>query len=227
MAISKFPRKLPLMAGIFVTVLSVAAMTSPSTEQFLSPGGDNEMHEGMACDQCHETAEGTIRQQVQANVYHWLGSRQHGADFLTQPVESADCEACHPMKENFHPQQKLRKSKYYELDTMLGIRECSGCHDHHSSSVMQHAMTLCMHCHEVWGKKPDTTTPTHVELIAQGRWETCLQCHEFHGGHQREKIFLLEDAHKVDTIQNSLHGKSADPYGDLRTPYLKERGTLR
>ena len=47
MAISKFPRKLPLMAGIFVTVLSVAAMTSPSTEQFLSPGGDNEMHEGM------------------------------------------------------------------------------------------------------------------------------------------------------------------------------------
>ncbi len=218
-----FPRKAPLWIGALLSLTLLAAFNTPQQEQFLSPGGDREMHEGMRCDQCHESAPGTIRQQVQANLQHWLGFRNNGASFITEAVDSVDCQDCHEMPNNRHPYHRFAHSEYFDLRAILGQHECSGCHDHHSSANIVPSMDFCMHCHRVWGDKKDTITPRHTTLIAEERWETCLQCHDFHGNHDYSAPLLLTEALSVEQIQDYLDGNAPAPYGDLLYPYPKER----
>jgi len=218
-----FPRTGPIRVGVLLTLILFVVINSPQQEQFLSPGGDREMHEGMACHQCHQTAPGSVRQQVQANVHHWLGLRESGAAFITEPVDSNDCQDCHEMPNNRHPEHRMVHSEYFDLRENLSQHECSGCHDHHSSINLVHSMNFCMHCHDVWGNKEDTITPKHTTLIAEERWETCLQCHEFHGSHGYKSPLLLSEAIPVEEVQMYLDGAAPAPYGNLLQPYPEER----
>ena len=222
-----FPRTGPLWVGLIVTVTLITAFNSPEQEQLLSPGGDREMHEGMACEQCHQETPGTLRQQVQANVHHWLGFRESGVGFITDPVGSEDCQDCHEMPGNLHPIHRFAHSEYFELREILGQHECSGCHDHHSPVNVVHSMTFCMHCHETWGNKPDTITPRHTTLIAEERWETCLQCHEFHGSRGHQEPTLLSEAFSVEQIQQYLDGNQPAPYSGKLPKYPEERKSQR
>ncbi len=220
-----FPRTGPLWLGVFLTLTLLAVFQSPGQEQFLSPGGDHEMHEEMACDQCHQPAAGSVRQQVQANVHHWLGFRNEGASFVTDPVESDDCLACHKMPKNLHPQHRFVHSEYFDLRETLGLHQCMGCHDHHSAVNVVHSMEFCMNCHQVWGDKKDTIEPRHQTLIAEERWDTCLQCHDFHGNHDYEWPTVLTNGYSIDQVQSYLDGKAPAPYGKILNPYLEERET--
>ena len=84
-------------------------------------------------------------------------------------------------------------------------------------------MQFCLHCHQTWGNKPDTITPRHTTPIAEERWETSLQCHEFHGSHGYKSPLLLSEAFSVEEVQQYLDGDAPAPYGDLLQPYPEER----
>jgi hypothetical protein len=55
-------------------------------------------------------------------------------------------------------------------------------------------------------------------LIEAGRWETCLQCHDYHGNHRWEPPLRLDKAIALPDIdayfKHVKHDKAPSPYGD-------------
>jgi len=47
-------------------------------------------HEGMACEECHRPASGSMRQQLQAKAAFFLGSRSTDVDFMTTAPSASD-----------------------------------------------------------------------------------------------------------------------------------------
>ena len=59
----------------------------------------------------------------------------------------------------------------------------------------------------------DPITPSHAELLESDSWETCLQCHDFHGNHIAEVPLNLSEAIETEAILHYLDG-GPDPYSD-------------
>jgi len=62
----------------------------------------------------------------------------------------------------------------------------------------------------------DNVEPSHAELITNGAWETCLQCHDYHGNHLHDAPKRLSEGIPQETILNYLKG-GADPFGSAKT----------
>ena len=63
--------------------------------------------------------------------------------------------------------------------------------------------------------------PSHAVLAANKQWDTCLQCHDFHGNHRRvtPKVAAgMIDRAAVDAYLTS----GPDPYGTVKTAKAKE-----
>jgi len=75
---------------------------------------------------------------------------------------------------------------------------------------------FCVNCHQDTEVMNDTAVPSHAELIEQDAWETCLQCHDFHGNHLHEVPKSLTDGIPQKTILDYLEG-GPDPYGSDKT----------
>jgi hypothetical protein len=59
--------------------------------------------------------------------------------------------------------------------------------------------------------KNDPLDVPHSELVAQNRWNTCLQCHDFHGNHIYEVPKLMKDTFSMEIIKSYLKGGDS-PY---------------
>ena len=81
-------------AGCSLVPLLILLWT-PEQEHLHASGPANTGHEKLSCNDCHLAAPGSFRQQVQANIRHWLGLRSKPADFQFQPVTNTECLACH------------------------------------------------------------------------------------------------------------------------------------
>lgn len=223
-----FRRRLrPIMSALVVSAVTVAVLRTPSNERLSSPGGAADHHGALSCDQCHQAAPGTTRQQIQANLRAWIGLREGGAPLCTDPVDNRDCLACHDNRADAHPVHLFMEPRFEAARSAIHPESCRSCHSEHETRLTSITGSFCVHCHEDLELREDPATPTHASLVEAERFDTCLQCHDYHGSHSNETPTRLVDAPPLSTITSYLAGEDVRPYGALKQEYPLERADSR
>ena len=75
------------------------------------------------------------------------------------------------------------------------------------------AGNYCTNCHQEFDIEDTLITPGHQTLADEDRFETCLQCHDFHGNHKYDVPTELNEAFALEDIETYLMG-GPSPYGD-------------
>jgi hypothetical protein len=202
--------------GVGVVVILAVGITLrlPGGAWLQAPGPATPGHEGMDCAQCHERAEGTLRQQLQATVQHALGMRKTSADIGHRPVDDRACIECHDRPNDRHPTVRFREARFALARAERPVHRCTGCHLEHQGVRVTAPGTVCQTCHGDLEVREDRVRPTHAALIADENWSTCLQCHDFHGNHTHVVAETLEDAFPLADVQEHL-GRGRRAYGPV------------
>ena len=212
------PRRGIYGAALAAMLAALAIVLAPGGERLRAAGPANTGHEQLACTQCHTPAEGTPRQQVQANVRFTLGQRASGADFIHEPVRNADCQACHQNEDDRHPVYRFNEPRFEEVRATLAPQNCVSCHAEHTGRRVTAEPTMCVNCHTDMKIEQDPAEPSHSALLALEAWGTCLSCHDFHGNHERTTPFRIQDGVTESAIARYLAG-GPSIYGDeIRFP---------
>lgn len=200
------------VAGACMSALPVFALL-PELESFRPHGHPNVGHEQLKCVDCHVDAGATTRQTLQAKVKHAIGWRQTGAVLGMRPVGNATCVQCHANPDDRHTPHRFLEPRFDEARAATGAQLCVSCHREHSGTRVTLAdARFCASCHAEMKAKDDRIVPTHDHLVANKRWETCLQCHDYHGNHRGHAPQRLVDAASVETLNRYLAG-GPSPYG--------------
>lgn len=186
-------------------------------------GPMNTSHTNLECTACHKEAEGTIRQQMGHNARTLFGL--HDFDWVPvgfAEVDNAACIACHDRPDDLHPVARFMEMRFAEQRVELGVHECKGCHGEHEGVRVAHVGEgFCRECHGDLEVSFDPIEPTHAALLEGESWETCMQCHDFHGNHIAEVPKKLAAAIERDRILDYLEG-GADPYGNEKNHVATE-----
>lgn len=207
---------------VTVFLLAAALMSGmwwvPPGKGFKALGPMNTSHKQLDCGACHKDAPGTFRQQVGHNARSLFGMHDAGwAPVGLAPVDNAVCIDCHNRPNDRHPVSRFKETRFAEQRETLGPHECNNCHgEHRDQRVAMVEPGFCVNCHQDTEVMYDTAEPSHAELIEQDAWETCLQCHDFHGNHLHEAPRKLADGIPQQTILDYLKG-GVDPYGSDKT----------
>ena len=177
-------------------------------------GPMNTSHENLSCESCHRPAEGSLRQQLGHNARVAFGLS--GGDFMAvghAPVDNAACLDCHDRPNDRHPVSRFQEMRFAEQRMELGVHECTGCHGEHEGVRVAHVgTTVCQNCHADLEVDFDPVTPTHAELLEAESWETCMQCHDFHGNHVHTVPEKLSSGIPTEQLLEYMEG-GIDPYG--------------
>ncbi len=205
-------RYVGLFVGIAVGIVVLALLSFPERNALVARGPMNTGHEALSCQDCHVPADGTAAQQASSNVYHWLGLRDSAISFGSEDVDSKDCLACHERDADRHPISRFLEPRFAEARQHIKAYDCITCHtEHQGRRVTLSTITYCMHCHQDTAINNDPVTPTHVELVQQESWNTCLQCHDFHGNHKMTTPLNLDEGLSEEMIWDYFHG-APSPY---------------
>lgn len=199
---------------VSATVVAILAV-APDHARSVVAGPMMPGHEAISCARCHLPAPGTFRQQVQANVHHWLGLRATAASFGREAATSKPCVDCHDRDNDRHPIYRFREPRFAEAVKALDARNCLSCHDEHKGARVSNGGAFCRHCHDEMKPRKDPIAPGHAELAAAGRWTTCLTCHDFHGNHAVKAPTDHARAHEAQAIRDYL-GDGPDPYAPTK-----------
>ena len=215
------------LAGAALSLALMLVLLAPQQVHSRAPGPMNVGHEALTCEHCHVPAQGTIRQQLQANSRYWLGFRASPVDFGSGDVRNSDCLACHERPFDRHPVFRFEEPRFAEARRELGVNECQSCHAEHRGAKVVVEATYCKQCHSKLKLARDPIDVTHEELVTGARWETCLGCHDFHGNHERTTPEKLDAALSPARVASYFAGSSS-PYGEaLKSPPRKERADVR
>lgn len=176
-------RRRAYLLGAAVALPLIWVLASPDRSWVQAAGAATPGHGALACDACHVAAPGTFRQQVQAGARYLLGLREAPATIGMAPVSDARCLACHDRPGDRHPLATLSESRFATAQAAHGVHHCTGCHQEHHGARVTASPKVCSECHHDTVVKDDPIEPSHASLFADARWETCLQCHDFHGNH--------------------------------------------
>ena len=177
-------RLVGLFAGVALALLLVGLLTFPEQSWQVAKGPMNAGHEELSCQSCHTPVEGTAAQQVSSQVYHWLGLRETAIGFGSHDVDSQDCLGCHERPEDRHPVSRFLEPRFAEVRQHIKAQHCITRHaEHQGKRVTLDTIGYCTHCHQDTELRNDPISPTHSELVRSASWNTCLQCHDFHGNH--------------------------------------------
>lgn len=215
-------RRSGYLAGAVAVVGLLILLSTPDAQWLQAAGRPTPGHEGLACEACHVPAPGTFRQQVQAGVRYLLGMRGSPVAIGKAPVEDARCEACHERPGDRHPLAVLSGTQFVGAQAEHGVHHCTGCHREHHGARVTAPPTICSECHRDIEVKDDPIQPSHATLFAADRWETCLQCHDFHGNHDLSSgpydcAAEMEEAFDVAAVRRYLLD-GPRVYGDPVTP---------
>ncbi len=172
------------LLGVILGLASVVILSVSWGEDYLTPGPSNVGHEDVKCKYCHISANGTFRQQIQANTLYILKQRPLPADFGHKDVSNESCLACHRRSNERHPVYRFFEPRYKKVRQQLKPHLCVSCHLEHTGKRVTVTDTgFCQSCHKKMLLKHDPISIPHHELIRAQRWQTCLGCHDFHGNH--------------------------------------------
>lgn len=206
-------RKLAYAAGLMIAFLPLLLL-APALADFVPNEHHTPGHEKLACADCHQAAPGSMRQQLQAKAKHLLGMRAADADFGNRAVDNATCIGCHENPDDRHPAHRFLEPRFELARRTLAPQTCVSCHREHTDTrLSQTDSGFCASCHSDMKPKDDPTRPTHVALVKGDRWDTCLQCHDFHGNHGHVPPTDLKDALAPGVVADYLR-RARSPYGE-------------
>ena len=215
-------RRVGYRIGATVGAVFLAVFSWGDDGQVLAKGPANPGHGALECADCHDSAPGTVRQQVQAAVAFGLGLRETAPAIGRLPVTNRICLDCHEREEDHHPTHVFTQPKYADEREEIAAHLCITCHREHSGRHVENTGQFCATCHSGMEVREDRMTPTHAALAAEERWDTCLRCHDFHGNHHHEWPESLEEAFGGREVLRHLD--SGTPmYGEKREPARTSR----
>lgn len=203
--------KFGYLAGLGLMALALLWLFLPGQESLHSLGPANTGHETLGCEDCHTPADGTARQQIQANVRYWVGLRDTPANFQHNAVTNDDCLACHERPNDAHPVFRFNEPRFAEARAAIQPQDCVSCHLEHEGERVTIEPTFCVVCHEDLELRNDPIDIPHTTLIADENWASCLGCHDFHGNHVMETETQVGNALPIETIEEYFAG-SDSPY---------------
>lgn len=213
-------RRLGRALGAVLGASMLVVLAAPGCEQLHAPGPMNAGHGSLACAACHVEAPGSVRQQLQsaaraaiANVVH--GEAGAAVDVGYRAVSNRECLECHERPDDRHPVFRFLEPRFADVRAVLRVDTCEGCHREHAGvRVTMAERTFCRHCHADTALARDPIDVSHRELIATGRWDSCLGCHDFHGNHAAKPVPVrLQDAHSAAALDAYFAGTGPSPYG--------------
>lgn len=208
-------------AGALLAALPLLLLL-PGLEGVRAHGHPNVGHEKLACISCHVDSTASTRQTFQAKVKHALGLRQTGAVMGMQPVTSATCIQCHANPDDRHAPNRFLELRFEEARAEIAPQLCVSCHREHSAArVTAPSAGYCVSCHQEMKVKDDKASPTHQQLVLNKRWNTCLQCHDYHGNHKWNPPLRLQDATTLEVLNKYLVD-GASPYGETLVKAKRE-----
>ena len=203
---------LGMAVGIFLSTAVFVSLQQTENEAWLSKGPFTPGHGELSCNSCHQEAEGSIRQQLQAKLKFQTGFRHTDADFGLKKVENASCLSCHERPDDHHPTFRFNEPRFAEVRKTLDATRCGSCHTEHKGTLASVAeTTICSNCHQDLKIKQDPLELSHEELIGKSLWSSCMQCHDYHGNHKMEVATSLKDTIPVEAIITYLR-KGTDPF---------------
>ena len=202
-------RRRAYLIGAAVALPLIWTLSSSDKQWVQAAGKPTPGHGELRCEACHVPAPGTFRQQVQASVRYLLGLRESPATIGMQPVDDARCLACHDRPNDRHPLSTLSESRFAQAQSVQGVQHCTGCHREHHGARVTASPTVCSNCHHDTEVKDDPIVPSHATLFADGEWDTCLQCHDFHGNHdlkrgEHEFPVSMDEAFDLEAVRSYL-----------------------
>ena len=208
--------------GAVAGLVAIALLTFPEQGGLVAKGPLNTGHETLACQDCHTPVEGSTAQQLSANVHHWLGLRETTIGFGSIDVGNAACLDCHERPEDRHPVSRFLEPRFAEQRMHLKAHLCVTCHtEHQGVRVTQETLGFCTQCHQDTALEDDPIFPSHAELVETEAWNTCLQCHDFHGNHVRTTPVRLDDGVSEAQLWAYFTG-GPSPYGDVKIAEASE-----
>jgi hypothetical protein len=205
--------KIGYRLGLGLAAVTLILFFLPSLDNWHTLGPANTGHEPLACQECHTVAEGTARQQVQANLRYWLGTRASPVAFQHNDVGNEDCLACHERESNNHPVFRFNEPRFAEARANIQPQLCVSCHMEHEGVRVTMETTFCVECHQDLTLRNDPIDVQHEQLVAQEDWESCLTCHDFHGNHVMELETAVGDGLTQQEIEAYFNGGDS-PYSD-------------
>ena len=200
------------LIGILIGLIIFIVLPQKTAEDYLSLGPMNVGHEGLSCNACHTEAKGNVFQQVQANVAHVFGLRKKAVDFGTKNVDNKKCLECHDRPNDRHPTYRFLETKFQDAIKVIDATQCETCHrEHNETRVVLADGSFCVNCHSDLKVQKDPLDVPHKDLIANGQWSTCLQCHDFHGNHIYKEAVKIKDTIPLKSIKAYLSG-GKDPF---------------
>lgn len=210
------------LIGVLLSTLGWVYLVHPSNEKNLSLGPLNTGHEDLKCAACHTPAEGSVVGQAKDNFLYAVGSKEEEVVFGSHNVDSKKCQGCHDRPNDRHPIHRFKEPRFNEARDSIQPTECESCHlEHNGVRLTIETTGFCVHCHQETKLKKDPLDVSHEELIKQKKWNTCLQCHDFHGNHFMETAESLKDTIPSQRIWKYIEG-GEDPYSSRKKYMPKE-----
>lgn len=211
-------RRIGIGAGLALGALALAWLGCPANAQLHAPGPMNAGHAELACADCHREAPGSVRQQLQNAAHVWLGGDGAPVDVGYRAVDNAACVACHDRPDDTHPSFRFLEPRFAVVRAELAPERCVACHREHAGSrVTLGDPGFCRQCHDPIEVERDPLDVPHRTLVADGRWDSCLGCHDYHGNHAMTAPRRLADAIAPVRILAYFTG-DASPYPPARRP---------
>lgn len=199
-------------AGAVLALLPLLVLM-PEMQDSRPHGHPNVGHEQLKCVACHAESPASTRQALQAKARHVIGLRETGAVLGMQPVTTATCIQCHANPDDRHAPHRFLEPRFAQARAETGAQQCVSCHREHSGvRVTAASAGYCVSCHADMKVPDDKASPTHDHLVRNARWDTCMQCHDYHGNHRWRTPLRLVDAATVDALDSYLKD-GPSPFG--------------
>lgn len=218
-----------ILIGLFTAIITIICLIFVKpTEEYLSIGPMNSGHEGFSCNTCHTDAKGNWIQQIQSNTECAIGLRKKMVEFGSLPADTKKCLSCHERDNDRHPTHRFLEPKYKKAIKVIDATNCNTCHSEHNGIRMSLAEgNYCINCHSDTKIRKDPLDIPHSVLFNTGKWDTCLQCHDFHGNHQSPAPDKMKDTIPLSKIKAYFKG-GKDPYdGKKKFKALSEKDWIK
>lgn len=205
-----------IACSLLLSFFMLLFFLNPKNESYLAKGDFNTGHENLNCVDCHKSAPGIIRQQLQKNARSFLSLDHSYAHFGTLEVSNVECLNCHNRPNDIHPTHRFLEPRFASARKEIQPQNCVSCHSEHTGKRVTIGQTdFCINCHQDIKINNDPLDIKHEDLISTNQWNTCLQCHDFHGNHLFEIASKMKDTIPLHRIETYFDG-GKDPYGEIK-----------
>lgn len=201
--------------GLLLVFFILLILNFSYAHQWRMPGPLNTGHEKLECNECHELAESSFRQQVQANMDFLFGERKSMVSFNFSTPNNKDCLSCHEREDDNHPVYRFNEPRFYDARKVIAPQYCNSCHKEHSGVRVSSDINNCQYCHDDIEVKNDPLDISHADIIALKNWHTCLACHDFHGNHIMQVATKIKDMKSQKMIEDYFLG-GKNPYSEKK-----------